>query len=202
LKVPVKLNTQKEIIWGLPASNILLTTQDTDTVFETEALTSIQKQSLYLAVKTQKVFSSVDPDLFFRFPEKSKESVSIDQKPKVITKTPDELAFKAKEALEGNVSEIKKTILSTKDLRLMKMMLVLEEGSKKRATLTKLLSDQIEQIEKKVVSEASKEVPGSPPVVIDPAIEKMPGIPKVDYTVEEEVGETVTIVIDNKVGES
>jgi hypothetical protein len=164
-------------------------------------MTEQQKQSLYIAIKTSKVTSSVPPELIYQ-PAQLKPTTSPVQPPLNIQmpKSLNDLGVEARAILDGNVSDIKKTILVSSDLRLLRMLLALESGGKDRVTLTKLLTDQISQLEQKAVAASQKIEPGPKPILIDPARIKLPGQKAVDYSVDEEAGETVTLVYDKKEG--
>lgn len=208
MQVTVRLNTQKEIIWGLPFSKTLLTTQTPEATFETDSLSAAQKQSLYLAIKFGKLLSNTEPDLFFQSAAPAQPAIqqtkpgqtTSDASPVQNTqmpKSPTEIATEAKGILDDSVSEIRKKVLISKDLRLLKMMLALEEGGKKRVTLTKIISDQISHLESQATQASQSVVPGPRPKLIDPAKERVPG-KTINYSVEEEAGEKITLVYDTK----
>lgn len=204
MQVTVSLNTQKEIVWGLPASKVVLTVQAPTAIYNTDLMTEDQKQSLATAIRLGRVTSTVSPDLFFQV-KKAPQAVSpasvVEKKEIIFPSSPTDVALEAKEALEGNVGEIKKRVLVSKDTRLLRMMLALEEGGRKRATLTKLLAEQILQLEQKVVAVSNAIVPGPRPLLFDPAITKLPGQAPIDLEVTDEVVEEITIVLDkNKEG--
>lgn len=201
MQVAIRLNVQKEIIWGLPGSKVILTTQTPAATFDTSLMTDTQKQSLYMAIKLGKVISTVPPELFFQSvaPKGAINTATVVpniQMPKSLS----ELGIEAKDILDGNVSEIRKQILISSDLRLLRMLLALEASGKNRVTLTKLLTDQISQLEQKVIITSEKIESGPKPLLVDPAIIKLPGQKAVDYDVTEEVGESITLVYDKKKG--
>jgi hypothetical protein len=202
MQVIVELNTAREVMWALPGSSAPLTVSTPRAAIETDKLTIAQREMLYRALKAGKITSKTPAEQFFRpaptTPKGETKPVStIEVLQQKLAAENNQAAALAKEVLEGSVVNVKKSLLQVRDLKTLRIMLALEEGSKKRATVTKAIQDAIEA-ESKVISMKATQASG--PLVqlpADPATVSYPG-GTIDYDVVESEQTTIQVKIPPK----
>lgn len=166
MTVEIVLNTNTEIIWSLVDSAIMLTEETPKASVDIDKLTDKQKQSLRAALMLGKV-NSATPIVSLLAPQ---QTVSPETKNGAAIQEPAENpAVRAKELLSGTVQTVKKEVLINNDIRSLKLMLALEEGAQKRATVLKVLREKIASIEKAV--QASVDAATGPAIrLADPSL--------------------------------
>ena len=165
MTVEITLNTNTEIIWSLVDSTIMLTEETPKASVDIDQLTDKQKQSLRSALVVGRI-KSVTPILPLLTTQA--QPVSPKSSPP-IQKPPENPAIKAKELLQGTVQTVKKEILMNGDIRLLRLMLALEEGAQRRATVLKALREKISLMEKTVM-DAVEAATGPAIKMVDPSL--------------------------------
>lgn len=168
--VRFSLNTQREILWSLPRTQIMLTLAEPAGEVDTDILDAQQKWALSSAISAGKLVSESSPAEILevekltkeRQAQKEVERLEAQQKYTEQSATVD-ITTQAEESsklvasqghklLSGKVVSVKKEILNVTDIRLLKMMHALETGNKKRKTVLALLEGRIAEIQAQVAA--------------------------------------------------
>lgn len=170
MRVTYSLNTEKEIIWSLPydKASVVTSSEPTKTV-ETDLMTNIQKKALAIGIRSQKLFSDTNPNEIFDLDQERQaflEKVSKAAEAQAIQREistnraaamtanaqeqSQELSLKAREILKGSIASVKKEIAMTSNLRFLRILDALEQGTKKRISIIKTIANKLNSAEAQV----------------------------------------------------
>jgi hypothetical protein len=202
MQVSFTLNTDKEIVWSLPGTQIMLTTGNPTAEVNAIDLSAQQRWVLAGAIQQGKITSPVTPAEIVEA-EKSLDPVRKEQVQKAKEQVKlykedqnkQDVAGHAKKLLSGRAPTVKKEILNTTDIRLLKMMLALETGGKNRKSLVALLEQRVNRAEEEVAKSIADT---SNPLVVP---KKMPNPGGITYDADVVELEDETVEIDLSTGE-
>lgn len=199
MRLSIALNTDREVVWGV--GGFILTEESPNIVLDTDNLSEQERKTIFLGLRAKKILSTTPPEQIFKPAVKSTNHVvaklTAPPSPIPAVEKPLDLAVRAREILASNVADVKKSVLGTKDVRLIRMMLVVEEAEKKRSTITKLLQSQIAQFEAAVIQNLDRD-DGVKISLRDPAVMGIAGL-QVDYTNDVVESEEEEITLDTRV---
>lgn len=151
MQITLTLNKDKEVIWSLPQTKTYLTIEVPSVTFNVDELSNIQKIAIVAGLRNKKVLSDTKPEELIPL-KPQVVGVVIPSQPQVIVAPVQD--NQAKELLQKNVSEVKKTVLTIKDLRLLRLLVKYEEVGSKRVTILKAIREQIDYL----VSQVTKSI--------------------------------------------
>ncbi len=189
--VPFSLNADREIIWSLPRTQILLTMKSPDAEVDTDRLDQQQKWVLSAAIRAGKINSNIDPSDIMGTPRLAPTPTPVKKPPA----NQEGAAGIAKQMLSGRVSTVKKEILNADNIRVLKLMLALESAGKKRKSILDVLDTRLRQVAEQVAKSIADE---SDPVVLPPK-PRTPG--RITYDDDVLELENKTVEIDLSTGE-
>lgn len=194
MQIKLALNKDREVIWSLPQTKTYLTIEEPEAIFEVENLSEIQKLAIVSSLRNRKILSETKPEELI--PNKPVVAASVQpivSQPKIEIPAVLQQDGIAKELLKKSVSDIKKDVLVTKDLRLLRLLISHEEKHSKRVTILKAIREQIAYLMEEVAKSIQTE--HIPVPLADPARMNIKGT-TVSYDVIESDQESITLNIE------
>lgn len=201
--VQFALNTDSEIIWSLPGTNLLLTMDETEAKVDIDLLNDRQKWILAEAIHLRKLISETPAQEIFRSTQQAVQGQPTIQVAeasgfiqKDVPQSSEQLAGQAKHILKGKVVSVKKEIVVCRNIRLLKILHVLESARKKRKTVLYLLEEKMKDVEAEVTRYAMDESQALPQAMVTPFEHRIQGQTVKFDVVESEVKEVTVPILD------